>query len=106
MVSYAESSEDDEPVPILNRRRTRTRQVVDDEDDYGDDGSADVPEDDGACPVAIISTFHVSNLAMQTISTILLFRTNPTVILLDLRRERGHHNRLLPENDPMCRPPQ
>ncbi|KAM3431334.1 hypothetical protein MY4824_007186 [Beauveria thailandica] len=43
-VSYAESSEDDEPVSTLNRRRTRTRPVQDDEDEYGDDGSAEVQD--------------------------------------------------------------
>ncbi|KAM3485015.1 hypothetical protein MY8738_001698 [Beauveria namnaoensis] len=45
-VSYAESSEDDEPVSTLNRRRTRTRPVLDDEDEYGDDGSAEVQDDE------------------------------------------------------------
>jgi DNA mismatch repair protein MSH6 len=46
-VSYAESSEDDEPVSTLNRRRTRTRPVLDDEDEYGDDGFAEVQDDEG-----------------------------------------------------------
>ncbi|KAM3525478.1 hypothetical protein MY4038_007268 [Beauveria bassiana] len=45
-VSYAEYSEDDEPVSTLNRRRTRTRPVLDDEDEYGDDGSAEVQDDE------------------------------------------------------------
>ncbi|ATY58896.1 DNA mismatch repair msh6 [Cordyceps militaris] len=45
-VSYAESSEDDEPVSTVNRRRTRARLVVDDEDNYGDDGDADVQDDE------------------------------------------------------------
>ncbi|KAM3555223.1 hypothetical protein MY1884_005710 [Beauveria asiatica] len=43
-VSYAESSEDDEPVSTLNRRRTKTRPVLEDEDEYGDDGSAEVQD--------------------------------------------------------------
>lgn len=47
VVSYAESSEDDEPVSTLNRRRTRTRPVVDDEDDYGKDNSAEILDDEG-----------------------------------------------------------
>ncbi|OAA82355.1 DNA mismatch repair protein msh6 [Akanthomyces lecanii RCEF 1005] len=46
VVSYAESSEDDEPVSTLNRRRTRTRTVVDDEDDYGEDPSAEILDDE------------------------------------------------------------
>lgn len=47
VVSYAESSEDDEPVSTLNRRRTRTRPVVDDEDDYGEDDLAEILDDEG-----------------------------------------------------------
>lgn len=46
-MSYAESSEDDEPVSTLSRRRTRTRPVVDDEDEYGEDASAEIQDDEG-----------------------------------------------------------
>lgn len=50
VVSYAESSEDDEPVSsrgTQNRRRNRVRQVVNDEDDYDEDASVDLDEDEG-----------------------------------------------------------
>ncbi|KAK3182547.1 DNA mismatch repair protein msh6 [Lecanicillium sp. MT-2017a] len=49
VVSYAESSEDDEPVSsrgTQNRRRNRVRQVVNDEDDYDEDASLDLDEDE------------------------------------------------------------
>lgn len=50
VVSYAESSEEDEPFqfggPASSRRRTRVRQIVRDEDDYEEQEEEEAEEND------------------------------------------------------------